>query len=110
MRAAEAQQVTQNDVDTFVEGLPTSEFFGQNLSADQAVSALEYIFGDIINVVSGAPAAGYQRPVGAVNFQGCGRQHSQGSPMSVTASLFKIFNNMFKVHCIVQYIEHTFPD
>ena len=38
--------------------------------------------------------AGYQRPVGAVNFQGCGRQHSQGSSTSVTASLFKIFNNM----------------
>ena len=58
MRTAQAQNVTQGDVDQFVEGLPTSEFFGQNLSTDQAVSALEYIFGDIINVVAGAPAAG----------------------------------------------------
>ena len=58
MRAAQAQNVTQGDVDQVVEGLPTSEFFGQNLSTDQAVSALEYIFGDIINVVAGAPAAG----------------------------------------------------
>ena len=50
--------------------------------------------------------AGYQRPVGAVNFQGWGRQHSERSPMSVTASLFKILNKMFKVHYFVRYIEH----
>ena len=62
MRAAQAQNVTQGDVNQVVEGLPTSEFFGQNLSTDQAVSALEYIFGDIINVVAGADAAG---PLGA---------------------------------------------
>ena len=58
MRAAEAQEVTRGDVDSFVEGLPASEYFGQSPSTDQSVSALEYIFGDVINVVAGASPSG----------------------------------------------------
>ena len=52
--------------------------------------------------------AGYQRPVGAVNFQGCGRQRSRRLLMSVTASkrdMFKIFNKKLKIPCFVQYFQ-----
>ena len=60
MRAAMAQDTpppaTPADVDGFLGGLPTpdaSGFFALNTETDQAVSALRYIFGDVINVVAG---------------------------------------------------------
>ena len=58
MRAAVAQDATPtpDEVGGVIGSWPTpevGEFFSLNLETDQAVSALRYIFGGVINVVAG---------------------------------------------------------
>ena len=60
MRSAMAQDTqtppTPGDVQNYIGGLPAPDagpFFSLNIESDQAVSALRYVFGDVVDVVAG---------------------------------------------------------